>query len=269
VNQSDGWKFWRYAPADLKWIAIGVPVLLLLWLHPFAKSKTGVEPVAGKQSSFENMFTARWENLRQNIANRAGVVLEEDFHSGLGSWEGKGAWAKSWSYDAAGLVRPGQLALYRPSVGLSDYSFEFLGMIEKRGMGWAFRASDLSNYYGVRLNISKPGPLPVLAIERWAVVNGKEKGRRTVPLPIAARNEMLCRVRMEVQGTSFRVSLQGQVVDAWSDELLAAGGIGFFTVRGDQARIHSVNITHQNDTLGQLCAFLAPYPLQSSSGSWK
>jgi hypothetical protein len=269
IQHSEGWRFWRQAPADLKWIAMGLPVVLVLWLQPFAQQKSVSAGAPPQQMTFQQALNARLDGLKQNIASRAGVALAEDFRSGLGEWDGKGDWAKSWSYDSAGMVRPGQLALFQSSTGLTDYAFEFSGQIEKRGMAWVFRASDLENYYAVRLYISKPGPLPSLSLERWTMVNGRERDRRNVPLPITTRNEAIYKVRMDVRGNSFRTSLQDQVVDNWSDDTLASGGIGFLALKGDQARIHRVSVTHQNDTLGRLCAFFVPYNMQSSSGSWK
>jgi hypothetical protein len=38
---------------------------------------------------------------------------------------------------------------------------------------------------------------------------------------------------------------------------LSTGGIGFFTNSGEQARLHTVRVAHQDDTLGKLCAFLS------------
>jgi hypothetical protein len=59
--------------------------------------------------------TGGWQAFQQSIADRASIRLVEDFRSGLADWQGAGNWAKTWSYDAAGFVRPGHLAIYSPS----------------------------------------------------------------------------------------------------------------------------------------------------------
>ena len=109
---------------------------------------------------------AKGGSLKESIQNRAAVHMEHDFSTSLDGWYGGPDWAKSWSRDAAGFVRAGQLALYRPSQQLSNYRFEFLGQISGRDIGWVFRAADLQNYYATQLTIVKPGPLPEMALVR-------------------------------------------------------------------------------------------------------
>jgi hypothetical protein len=57
-------------------------------------------------------------------------------------------------------------------------------------------------------------------------------------------------------------------MDSWSDSRLKHGGIGFFNARGEDSRVRWVQVTHQYDMLGRLCAYLAPYNIPSSSGSF-
>lgn len=282
-------RFWRRAPADLKWLALALPLVMVLWLRPFGGSEpvpagepaaagstlpaASAEPAAvpggsAGKLSFTQVFNSRWNTLQQNIAARAGVELNEDFRSGLGAWEGDGEWSRTWSYDPAGFVRVGHLALYRPSASLADYKFEFIGQIERHAMSWAFRAADPANYYAMKLVIRQPGPLPVLGIERWRVQNGKESQRYVAPIPVNARMDTIWRVKVDVHGQTFVTSLAGQVVDVWSDDKFPSGGVGLFSVRGDLARIHSLKVSHQYDALGRLCAFLAPYSMQPNTGSW-
>jgi hypothetical protein len=200
---------------------------------------------------------------------RAAVSLSDDFRSGLGEWEGRGDWSKSWSYDPAGFVHTGLLALYKPSIPLTDYSMEFLGQIEKKSMGWVYRASDLDNYYASKIVLVKSGPMPVAAIERYAVVNGKVSSMARRPMPVQVRTDMLYRIRMDVRGDGFTLTVQGQVVDYWSDNRLKTGGVGFFSAKGEQSSLRWVEISHQYDFLGRLCAFLAPYSIPTKDGSVK
>jgi hypothetical protein len=72
---------------------------------------------------------------------------------------------------------------------------------------------------------------------------------------------------MQVRGDSFTTSVQDRIVDFWSDDRLARGGVGFFSEKGERARLRWVEVSHQYDTLGRLCALLAPYQIQSADGS--
>lgn len=275
-------KFWAHAPSDLKLISLILPVLLMVVLvstlssqgQTTAVRKALVPPLASPKQPSNSLdrlrvvFSESWGRVQRNLMDRAGVEFADDFHSGLSSWQGTGDWAKTWGYDAAGSVRVGKLALFTPSMQLSDYTLEFLGQIEKKGIGWAVRAADTGNYQAVRIVHIKPGPLPVAALVRYRVVNGREGPRVQRPLPFQVRNDMLYRISMTAQGSDFTIVAQGQVVDAWSDASLSKGGIGFFSARGEQSLLRWVEVSHQYDALGRLCAYLAPYHMQTG-GSWK
>ncbi|MCC6367985.1 MAG: hypothetical protein IT165_31050 [Bryobacterales bacterium] len=214
-------------------------------------------------------FSGGIEGLKQSILRRAAISLSDDFRSGLGEWEGRGDWSKQWSYDPAGFLVTGPLALYRPSLNLSDYRMEFLGQIEKKSLGWVYRAADTENYYATKITLTTAGPLPQAIIERYAVVNGKQSSHYRRPLPLQIHADTLYRIRVDVRGNGFTLLVQGQVVDYWSDDRLKTGGIGFFSAKGEQARLRWVEVSHQYDFLGRLCAFLAPYSLPAKDGSLK
>jgi hypothetical protein len=72
---------------------------------------------------------------------------------------------------------------------------------------------------------------------------------------------------MDVRGANFNVEVQGQMADSWTETRLPRGGVGFFTARGEASRVRWVQITHQYDMLGRLCAYLAPY--DTTNGSWQ
>ncbi len=255
--------YWSRTPV---WSRRGVPVLslllaLLLWSYD---SKRGGFSTAGIQGLGGQWFT----RLQENILRRAAISLADDFRAGLGDWQGEGDWADGWSYDASGFLRSGSLALYSPSQSLSDYRMEFLGQIERKSLAWVVRASDLKNYYVVKISILKPGPLPKAVIVRYPVVNGVAGEPVQRPLPLSIRGDTLYYVSMDLRGPSYSLAVQGQVVDSWSEERLKTGGIGFFSPKGEQARLRWVSVWHQYDTLGRLCAFLAPQSLQSTGRSF-
>ncbi len=260
---------WAEAPNDLRWIAVAVPmVICLIWFanSPGLKDNTK-QTVSDKVSSIAPNFTGllntsinseSFSGLRDGIRRRAAVELSDDFRQGLGEWGGKGDWAKGWNYDPAGFIRPRQLALYTPSIPLENYRFEFLGAIEKKALSWVFRAADLKNYYASRLEITRGGPLPTVELVRFAVIDGRPGPRKSIPLPFQGRMDTIYRVAVEVHGTDFVTTVQGQVVDVFSDDRLARGGVGFYTEAGEDARLRWVEVSHQYDFLGRLCAFLVP-----------
>lgn len=251
---------WRAAPADLKWIALALPVILVLALYSFlpTRSKNRVE-TAEAGISQPSMLSQRFETIRTSIMQRAGVKMADDFRAGLGSWQGDNGWAQSWTYTDASFVSPGQLALYRPSVGMRDYVFAFLGQIDRRSMNWVVRARDERNYVAMRIVMTRSGPLPAASLVRYAVVDGKQDRQTTLPLPVAFRDGTMQQVEVTVSGDRITTRLMGQVVDSFSEPRLETGGVGFYSPKGDKWLLRWVSITHQYDYVGRLCAFLAPY----------
>ncbi len=163
---------WRAAPADLKWITLALPVILVLALYSFlpARSKNRVE-TAEAGISHPSALSQRFEAIRTSIMHRAAVKMADDFRAGLGSWQGDSGWAQSWTYTDASFVSPGQLALYLPSLGMRDYVFAFLWQIERRSMNWLVRARDERNYVAMRIVMTRSGPLPAASLVRYAVVD--------------------------------------------------------------------------------------------------
>ncbi len=246
---------------DRRWAILMAPLVVMLSFYALTRQEPTQLGAVNPEPEAQNtgMLDSSMASVRQTLLKRAAVSLSDDFRSGLGDWEGKGDWSRSWSYDPAGFLNTGPLALYTPSMSLSDYTVEFLGQIEKKSIGWVFRAKDLGNYYATKITLVNNGPIPSALIDRYAVINGKEDRREKRILPIQVRPDTLYRVRIDVRGSGFTLSVQGRLVDHWSDERITAGGIGFFSGKGEQARLRWVEVTHQYDFLGRLCAFLAPY----------
>jgi hypothetical protein len=261
--------FLRNAPRDLKMLAFAIPVLLGLALHPsLPKVRIGTPATTSEVGrSVERVLNDQLLNVKQTMTERAAVALDEDFRSGLDDWASRDDATTEWSFDSTGFVRPGPLALYRPSLALKDYQLQFLGMIDKKALSWVVRAADFNNYYVVKLVVMKAGPLPTIGVTRYAVIDGKADARIDSSVPVEARADMLYRVRLDVEGDMFVLVVQGQVIDSWSEPRLNHGGVGFFTARGESSRLRWVQITHQYDMLGRLCAYLAPYNISSNNGS--
>jgi len=113
----------------------------------------------------------------------------------------------------------------------------------------------------------KAGPLPSLGVTRYAVVNGRPDSRVDKVATLNARNDTLYRVDMDVRGDTFLLTIQGQIVDNWSEPRLKHGGVGLFSSAGEASRVRWVQVLHQYDVLGRLCAYLAPFDFQMTNGS--
>jgi hypothetical protein len=266
----------RFMPSRKGWAAMAIPMALVLFFlssrggGPRLES-TAVDPPAAAaedapRSGKMSLLRTSLNVVRRNISERAGLELLEDFRSGLSQWQGDGDWAETWSYDQSGFARAGALAIYSPTIGLSDYHFEFLGQIENKSVGWVFRASDTGNYYAAKIVLTRAGRLPSAALVHYAVIDGKEGPRTQTQLPFQVQNDTLYRVKVDVVGSNFTVVIQDQVVETWSDNRHKKGGIGFFNSKAERSLLRWVSVSHQYDTLGRVCALLAPYSLQSRNG---
>lgn len=253
--------FWNHAPRDLKMLLFAVPLALGLAFHP-SLPKVSVQAPGGDARAttqqFREVVNTQMTNLRKSMAERAAVGLDENFRTGLDNWMSHSGSTAEWSFDQAGFVQPGRVALYQPSLGLTDYEFQFLGAIDKGAISWVARAVDFQNYYVVKLMVVKGGPVPEMGITRYAVINGKPVDRVDTPVTFQARTDSLYRVSQVMEGDNYSLVIQGQMIDSWKEPRLKRGGIGFFTNRGEQSRIGWVQITHQYDMLGRLFAYLAP-----------
>jgi len=210
---------------------------------------TGTLPIANVEPKLD-----KFDKI---LLSRAAVELADDFSFGLDSWEARSS-AVQWTYDPTGFVRPNGLAIYRPSLNLTDYTVEFLAKIDASAISWVVRAQDLNNYMVVKMVQRGGGPLPRYTIMHYPVVNGREGTRIEHPLPLNLYKDTLFRIRMDIRGANYAVYVQDSVVDSWSDERFPIGGVGFFTGIGEDARIRWVQVTYQNDFVGKLCAWLAP-----------
>ena len=252
---------WRTATLDLKAIAVLLPVLLAVAFGPsMPKPHVASKATSGAVQALDD----HWKLVQQDISKRAAVAVTDDFRAGLDAWDSRSNLTSSWSYDAAGFVRPGPLAILKPTTDMTDYHFEFLGEIDRKAMGCVFRARDLRNYYALKFTEVRSGPLPLVEMVRYAVIDGKEGKHISKPLPLTVRADMLYRVMIDVHGSDFTIMAQGQVVDFFSDKRLKIGGVGFFCDRGEKARLRWVEVSHQYDALGRLCAYLAPYGMDAN-----
>jgi hypothetical protein len=236
--------FWWSAPRWSRRLAVGVPVIAALVIGA-GRMKTSV-PVRNAQAA-----------MMARISRRATVDVGDDFRSGLSRWTGAPGWAGSWSYDATGFARPGRLALLSGSVPMADYRLEFVAQIEKKALGWVYRASDTRNYYAMKLLVSNRGTAAVYSIVHYAVIDGHPRLKLELPLPMSTTSKTMLRVRQEIRDAQFTTYLDGRLVDTWSDSTLKRGGIGFFADPGETAYVRWVDVAYNDDALGRLCSYLS------------
>ncbi len=238
-------RIWWSTPRWSRRLAVGVPVVAAL-IFGAGRLKTTL--------SVRNAQAA----MVARIARRATVEVQDDFRSGLSRWMGAPNWAGTWSYDATGFARPGRLALLSSSIPMADYRLEFLAQIEKKALGWVYRAADTRNYYAMKLVVTSHGMGATYSIVHYAVIGGRQKLKVELPLPMTASSKTMLRVRQEIRNAQFTTYLDGRLVDTWSDSTLTHGGVGFFSDPGETAYVRWVDVAHNDDTLGRLCSYLAP-----------
>lgn len=244
VNAKAGTKFSLVTAA-----MVGLVIGLSLWFVP-----SGPVPVPAAQLRYTLASNPISQRLRSVIPDAPKINLKHDFRLGLGEWVGQGA-----ATDVAGALHAEGLRLWKPTLRLSDYQMEFQASIERKAIGWAFRAGDIRNYYGTKLNIGgKDGARA--EIERFIVQAGRETERVRLPIPVPIKADTLYRVRMRVKGDQFVTSVDGQVIDSWRDRRFRQGGVGFFSDRGEQASVRWVSLSEPDGFLSRLFAgfWLAP-----------
>jgi len=160
-------------------------------------------------------------------------MIEERFDSGWRNWTGGYG---NWTVDAAG-ARTGSLALFTPSLDWRDYELEFFARIENHSLTWVYRAAGLNDYYLAALT-ALPGK--GYAFTRRTVWRGKPGAAYTAPLSVLPNAKNAYLIRMQIVGTQFSLSIDGQLIETWTDSRLSAGGVGFIGAPEDRARIYWV-----------------------------
>jgi hypothetical protein len=164
------------------------------------------------------------------------VRYEENFDSGWDNWVGG---VSDWKVDVAG-VRTGSLALYMPTLDLSDYDLEFLARIDTRTVNWVVRAQGADSHLRCTVTAIEGGQLEFSR----TIVQG---GVTEAPIPSFTRAPGKPRttftVRMSVAGPVFSITIDGKTIDSWVDDRLATGGIGFVGAPDDRARLYWVRVS--------------------------
>ena len=248
---------WSAAPrlvrvAVLAFSLVGAGVPLVTRIPPALRTLHWQHPALARQ-------------IENTLQQRAVIQVVEDFRSGLSGWEGGPEWSERWSYDPAGFVHPGSLALLTGSRPFADYRLEFLGLIDRKGIGWVFRAADLENYYAIKIVISRPGPLPRAVLVRYVVAGGVALEHVRLPLPMSIRIGRFYRIETSAYQDRFVTSIDGRVVDAFFDSRHRAGGVGLFSEPGEDARVMALRVADRDDFVGRLCAYFLGHSADTSN----
>jgi hypothetical protein len=211
---------------------------------------------------------AAW--VRNAVAKRATVEFSDTFRNGMSAWgERPSTWAPGWSRNPDGYVRPGQLALFGPSLAYSNYHMDFFTQIESKSVGWVVRARDRKNYYAMKFRVVEPGLRPIIAMVHVTVLGGKPGREMEIPLSVMVHNNEPYHVAVEVKGNRMVTSIEGQEIDSFTDDTLTSGGVGFFADAGEKARLYWMRVTANDDFVGRVCAYVATALGQASpAAAW-
>ncbi len=261
-------------------IAAGLLLATSAWygyssVHSEHRTTTGAEIAAAETTQPSRSFTGRSasldtarkapaagpgpvEWLRQGLAQRAALQVEENFHRGMQGWSASStSYPAGWSRHPEGYITAGALALFRPSLNFKDYQFEFFGQIENKGMSWSVRSQDTSNYHAMKVAVVEEGLRPFVALVHWDVINGKAGRPSRIPLNIMVHNNRPMQVAVNVAGNRLVTSIDGEEVDSFTNNSLASGGVGFFSDTNERARVYWMKVSKNDDWLGHVCAFLS------------
>lgn len=249
---------------------LGVALAVVLLMFAVAQMPQSAPPPKAVSSAPKNkasndssggIFHALGNLVQSTTSNN----LRDDFHAGLGNWEGR---FSDWTAER-GEVRPGSLRIYKPSASLSNYQMDFMGQIERKSMDWAFRAADTKNYYATKLVITHPGPLPNAGLVRFIVLDGRERERVELPLPLTLDRGVDYHVQVTVQGKRFLTSVNGQLVSSWTDDRISRGGVGFFADNGESAVVKWVAVSERDSFLSKIASHfsLITFPAAAIPGA--
>jgi len=210
------------------------------------------------------------QRVRHAVADRAATELTDNFRNGMEAWgSATMSWAPGWTRHPDGYTRPGQLALFRPTMTYTDYRLEFFGQIEDKGLGMVVRAQDSQNYYAMKVKMVQTGLRPVIAMVHYPVVDGRKGHAVETPLSVMVHRNLPFHMEVDVRGNRLTALVEGQKVDSWTDDVAARGGVGFFSEAGEHARLYWMRVLRNQDWLGVVCSFLAGDAPAQTAEIWR
>jgi hypothetical protein len=156
-----------------------------------------------------------------------------------------GGWTREPSAPIGGQ-QARQLVLYRPSLGATDCRLEFTWKISDQPLAWTFRAKDKDNYYAMGIKTLRPGSSPTLSVEHFSVYQGVESPHANKAF-ILPDHGVALQVRVDVIGATFKLYLEGNAIDYWTDNRLTAGGLGFLEQPDQPADVQSLRMSFSRE----------------------
>ncbi|HTS64506.1 MAG TPA: hypothetical protein VMH28_20925 [Candidatus Acidoferrales bacterium] len=175
------------------------------------------------------------------VPKRAAVAVhyEEQFAGGWDNWVGG---VEDWPVDVAG-VRTGSLAIFMPTLDLTDYELEFLGRIDSKTINWVVRATNLENHILCTLRLCEGNQLE---FSRTAVIGGAAEQPVVAATRVTGKKRAALTIHSSVSGDSFAVQVDGNTIDTWTEDRLLSGGVGFMGTPDDRARLYWVKVSSQS-----------------------
>ena len=128
------------------------------------------------------------------------------------------------------------LTLHKASMDLTNYHVEFVGTVEHRALGWAVRVQDPANYYAAKLRLNPTGKAR-LSFLRWRVVDGVPGPETVLPLEMPLPSNEQYQVKVDVRDSRIVTSVQGTVIDSWTDGTFTKGGFAYTNQNTERGRI--------------------------------
>ncbi|HUQ90677.1 MAG TPA: hypothetical protein VM120_03280 [Bryobacteraceae bacterium] len=161
-----------------------------------------------------------------------------------GTVMGEAGWSTDYALDGQGK-RVRQLSFYRPSMQISDYRVEFQAEMEYKAVSWVVRATDIRTHYVLKLaQIGGPGDVQLV---RFPVLHGKPGETVIRKMPFPTHVGMSYRVRTDVVGSRFSVTVNDKLVDQWKDEKMAGGGFGVANEGAERGQVQAIQMWHLRD----------------------
>ncbi|MBS1825735.1 MAG: hypothetical protein JST93_10475 [Acidobacteria bacterium] len=181
------------------------------------------------------MFTMGGSSSKEPAKPAALVSVMET----AGMVMGEAGWSTDYTTEASGK-RVRQMAFYRPSMQITDYRIEFQAEIEYKAAGWAVRAANPKTYWALKL--FQDGVR--VKLRRFSVTDGKDGAPTDLALPFPTNAGMIFKVRTDVVGKKFVVTVNDQKVDEWTDTQIATGGFGVANEGAERGQIRSIQLWH-------------------------
>ncbi len=239
-------------------LLVGAALLLAakLWMpqsapETVASNNELVSPVEGIGSRAPVVANRFAEWIEKRLPGERPLRVSWTVKSGLDEWTeslGGRAWER-----VGGAISPGALRLWRPTLDSRNYDLSFHGVINKKALSFAYRASG-DSYYATKLKLSRPGQISGASIARMVVSGGKVINEFELPLPVILKTGHAYQVQVSATEDMFATYLDGHLIDEWHDGRLKKGGVGFFSDEGEMAAISNVSFRERKGLLSRFFA---------------